>query len=219
MLFLLIRRLGVVAASLLFAVSGIASASAKTIDIPTTDAHIDVPDDWSLVNRQNIALYAFAPEKGRSLTVTLYTNENGQGVEQRQFAANMEELLAERANKEGASIKVINHGITDLNGVPADFLLAELAFAEGGVAYARTYALAENNSILVITLLTRDPTADASQQAIARTLRFDRPPFVPGANLWTTLHLGRDLLVFAAVVIAAWVVIAFARRRPKPTVR
>jgi hypothetical protein len=71
----------------------------------------------------------------------------------------------------------------------------------------------------VITLLSRDPTADASLQAIAKTLRFDRPPILPDANLWTTLHIGRDLLVFAAVMIAGLLVVAFARRRPKPNVR
>jgi len=219
MMFLLPRRLQVASACLVLAVSGITSVPAKTIDIPTTNAHLDLPGDWSVMQRNDVALYAIAPEKGTSVTVALFTNENGQGVGQGQFGANMETVLAERANKEGASMKVINDGTTDLNGVPADFLQAELAFPEGGVAYARSYALAENNSILVVTLLSRDPTADASLQAIARTLRFDRPPLLPDSNLWTTLHIGRDLLVFAAVMIAGLLVLAFARRRPKPNVR
>ncbi len=215
MISLFSRRLKAVCAYLLLAVAGITPMPAKMVDIPTTTAHLDLPGDWTIKDRNDVALYAVAEGSGTSVTVALFTNDNGQGVEQPQFAANMQTVLRQRANKEGASMKIVNDGMTELNGVPADFLQAELAFPEGGVAYARSYALAENGSILVLTLLTRDPSpaADASLQEIAKSLRFDRPPVLPGANLWTNYHLGWGLLACVLVIIAGLVLFIFARRR------
>lgn len=207
------RRMKAAAVCLLLAFAGIMSAPAKTIDIPTTDAHLDLPDDWTVMNRDDIALYAFSSGTGASATISLFVNDKGQTVDQPQFVANMERVLLERAKKEGATMKMLSEGSTDLNGVPADFLQAELAFPEGGVAYARSYALAENKSILVMTLLSRDPTADASLQKIARTLRFDRPPLLPDANLWRNYHLGWGLLAFAVIVVAGLLILWWACRR------
>jgi hypothetical protein len=121
-------------------------------------------------------------------------------------------VLNDRATKERASLKVVSEGSTDLNGVPADFLQAELAFAEGGVAYGRSYALAENGRILVLTLLSPDPGMDANLQAIARTLRFDHPPVVPGATIWATYHLGRALFALVVFVIVVIVIIRAVKR-------
>jgi hypothetical protein len=210
------RRLKIAGACLLLAATGMTTTPAKTVDIRTTTAHLDLPGDWTIQDRKDVALYAVDEANARSVTVYLFTNENGQGVGAPQFAENMESVLRQRANKEQASVKIVNGGTTDLNGVPADFLQAELAFSEGGVAYARCYALAENGSVLVLTLLTRDPSemADASLQAIAKSLRFDRPPVLPGTNLWTKYHLGGVLLAFAVIVVGGLGLLVFFRRRP-----
>jgi hypothetical protein len=209
------RRLKIAGVCLLLALAGLMPGSAKTLDIPTTTAHLELPGDWTIQNRNDIALYAVQEGSGMSVTVALFTNENGQGVENPQFVENMETVLRQRANKEGASVKIVNGGKTDLNGVPADFLQAELAFPEGGVAYARSYAVAENGSILVLTLLTRDPseTADAALQDIAKSLHFDRPPLLPGTNLWSKYHLGWGLLVLVIVLVAGLALLLFFRRR------
>jgi hypothetical protein len=198
---------------LLLAMAIAIPAGAKTVRIPTTDAHLDLPDDWTLKPRQDVALYAVAPDGGASATVALFTNQNGQGVDGPKFVTNLESVLNDRATKERASMKIVDEGLTNLNGVPADFLQAELAFAEGGEAYGRSYALAENHSILVLTLLSPDSGADAKLQEIARTLRFNRPPVLPGDTLWSTYHLGWVLLVLMIVVVIGLVIIATAKRR------
>jgi len=211
---LFFRRLKIAGVCLLAAI-GVMPAPAKTLNIPTTTAHIDLPGDWTIKNQNDMALYAVSEGSGESVTIALFTNDNKQGVEKPLFLSNLETVLRQRANKEGASVKIVNGGGTDLNGIPADFLQAELAFPEGGVAYARAYGLAENGSILVLTLMTRDSseTADAGLQDIAKTLRFDRPPVLPGANLWTNYHLGWGLLAFVVFVVVGTALLLLFRCR------
>jgi uncharacterized membrane protein YdfJ with MMPL/SSD domain len=208
-----IRRLRVTGFFFLLAVAFAMPASAKTIAIPTTDAHFEVPNDWTVTSRNDMALYALAPDGKASATVALFTNQDGKGVDDPEFFSNLEGVLNERATKERASMKVVSEGPTDLNGVPADYLQAELAFAEGGVAYGRSYAIGENNHILVLTLLSPDPGADAHLQAIAKTLRFDHPPLLPGATIWTNYHLGWVLLALVVFVLIGLGALAAMKRR------
>jgi hypothetical protein len=75
--------------------------------------------------------------------------------------------------------------------------------------------VAENGSILVLTLMTRDSSekADAGLQDIAKTLRFDRPPVLPGANLWIKYHLGWGLLAVAVLAVVGAAFLFLFRRR------
>jgi uncharacterized membrane protein YdfJ with MMPL/SSD domain len=91
------RRLKIAAIGLLLAVAVVVPTPAKTLEIPVAAAHIDLPGNWTIQNQKDMALYAVSEGSGESVTVTFFSNDNGQGVEAPLFLENMETVMRQRA--------------------------------------------------------------------------------------------------------------------------
>ena len=187
-------------------------AAANTVPVPSQGASIAIPDDWTVLKRPNVVLVAAAPGETAALGILVSANHDLRQVDSPAAIDGIKQGLQDKAAQEGASLKVIEAGPRVLNGVPAGFLQTEQDLPGGRVIYNRTYHLAANGKLFLLTLDAKDKGSDPVLQQIAESFRFDRPPELPGPSDFFVHRLGEICGVVLLLGLAAFLIRVAIRR-------
>lgn len=186
-------------------------AAANTVPVPGEGVSITIPDDWVLLNRPDLALVAAAPGETTALGITVKSNNDHLRVDNSRYFVDLERDLLEKSAKSGTSIKIIDSGPRNLNGVPAAFMESEEVFSGNMTVYDLVYHLAANGKFYHLTLDTRDSFQVPALEKIAESLRFDHPPAIPPLSA-TPHFIEHRLMEIAGVVLVLVVVVWIIRR-------
>lgn len=189
--------------------------AANTVPVSGEGVSITIPDDWVLLNRPDLALVAAAPGETTALGITVKANDDHLRVDNSRYFVDLERDLLEKSAKSGTSIKIIDSGPRNLDGVPAAFMESEEVFPGNLTVYDLVYHLAANGKFYHLTLDTRDSFQVPALEKIAESLRFDHPPVIPPLPV-TSNFIEHRLMEITGVVLvvglAVWIIRRLIRR-------
>jgi hypothetical protein len=185
------------------------SAGAKTVPLPGQGASLTIPDDWTVVKRPNVVLFATAPGETAALGVLVSGNDDKRQVDTVDFIHGMAQGIVDEAKANGTAITVLDAGPKVLNGVPAGFVETQQTYPNHQTIYSLAYTMAANDKFYRLSLDTRDPRENPALEEVAASFRFAPPAQVPGPNDFVVHRIGE----IAGIVLILGVLIFFFRNK------
>lgn len=199
--------------------SGWSAVAAKTVDVPGEAASVDIPDAWtsqtqpppanSGSTQSVLILSALSAEKTSLLQIEVCANPRGIMAGQPDLVGNIKDAITNQIVSHGGAVQFTSEGKVALNDVPAYLIqYTTTSSPSAKQVLGRSYEVAANGKLYLISLRTFDAASDGDLQGIANSLRFASPPVLPSppvSHRWLKIALaaggGVVLLVLAGVGI------------------
>ncbi len=159
-------------------------AGAKTVSLASEQASVDIPDTWIEQSppanaSSTVIVTAISAEKKSMVQVQAFPNPRGALAAQPDLVTNIKNNISNQYVAHGGQVQFTGESKVDLSNVPAYVIQYTVTMPSGPALMARSYQLAANGKLYLITLRTVDAGADADLQAIANSFHFDSPPTLP----------------------------------------
>jgi hypothetical protein len=182
-------------------------AGAKTVSLDGEQASIDIPDTWTskaqpadaTSSATSLILSAVNAEKTSMLQILVCNNPRGMLASQPDLITNIKDNISNQVLSHGGQVQFTGEGKVNLNDVPAYLIQYTATGTSSPQLTARSYQIAANGKLYVISLRTVNAAADADLQAIANSFHFDSPPVLPTPQV--PVHRIRYYLIAAAAVV------------------
>ena len=196
---------------------------AATVDLTGQGASVDLPDSWTSKQQQadesaatsSLILSAINEEKTALLQVQVCPNPHGLLADQSDLVSNVKDDISNQIVAHGGQVQFTGESKIELNNIPAYLIQYTETAPSSKQVLARTYQVAANGKLYLLSLRTFDTTADADLQAIANSFRFATPPVlptptVPGHRIRYFLMAGAGAVALIAAIIG---VVVYRRRQ------
>ncbi len=198
------------------------AVQAATIDLPGQGASVDLPDTWTSKQQpvddskpaSSMILAAINAEKTSMLQIEELGNPHGLLADQPALVSNIKENISNQIVSHGGQMQFTGESKVSLNDVPAYLIQYTETTPDSKQLSARTYQVAANGKLYIISLRTVDAGTDADLQAIANSFRFAAPPVLPTPQ--APVHRIRYILMaVAGVVVLVGAIVGYViyRRR------
>ncbi len=171
------KSLALVAAACM---AGIATLSAKTLDVPDQGLHFDAPDSWSAQTGPNGAAFAAMNDRKSSLlTLFVQPNPSALGLDEPDFITGLRNNVTNSLTSKGLVPNVTKDGPITVNGVPFYQIEASAETPNGHTTYLQVYVTATADHLYTLSFQSLDPNSGPELEGIATSLAFAEPPKMP----------------------------------------
>jgi hypothetical protein len=208
--------------ALILLVCSWSTAVAGTVELSKEKFGVDIPDSWNVTQQpvdsyqdtSVVILSAIDDRKASALEILVCNNPRGLMVDHPGLITNIKESISNLIAAKGGQVQFTGESKVNLNDVPAYLLQYTATLGGTHPMFARTYQIAANGKLYLISMRTVDATADGVLESIAHSLRFDTPPDLPKPPInHRTLKIALVVGAVAGGLVAFVVGIIIFRRR------
>jgi hypothetical protein len=137
----------------------------------------------------------------------VFPNTQNDAVTDDRIIAGMKKGMIAKAASQGQQTEITAEGPVTVNGVPSYVLQSKTLLPNSKIVYVRSYPIAANGKLYLLSLQTLDPANDSELQGIANSFRFSTPPDLPDASNPSAAYRAGQIAGYAVALAAIFLII------------